>query len=436
MKKCLIISYFFPPSCSTGGTRPLKFVKYLRDFGWEPVVLTVKKSFDYDVPEDHNLLKEIPQDVSIYRTLSFEPLNWYWEWKNKATKNRNDKCKRTNTTGTYSGERSWKNTLINLFQIPDSYCGWIPFGLFMGLRVVVKEMPSVIFATTPCPSTLVIAYLLSIISKVPLIIDYRDPWISPNARFSKTPLTLAINRFLERQIVKKSAKVICVTQSRLNELLSNYNIKKEKGAVITNGYDYDDLKEICISERKSNKSLKLIHPGTLYRNDGLNEFMLALKLVIDEGCIPDGDINVCFLGSRPKIKIFDDLEKRGICKFLPRMPKKLALNLTYASDWVLIILDNSIFSRGVIASKIFDSMLLRKPVFGIIPEGETKKIIEDWKLGVAVGHNVGQIKNALVNIYNERNSELSLYEINGQVEKYGRQALTKNLSDIFQDVIK
>ncbi|HMT12896.1 MAG TPA: glycosyl transferase, partial [Ignavibacteria bacterium] len=42
MKKVLIISYYFPPSGGPGVQRVLKFVKYLPEFGWQPIVLTVK----------------------------------------------------------------------------------------------------------------------------------------------------------------------------------------------------------------------------------------------------------------------------------------------------------------------------------------------------------------------------------------------------------
>ena len=42
MKKVLVISYYWPPSGGPGVQRVLKFCKYLPEFGWEPIVLTVK----------------------------------------------------------------------------------------------------------------------------------------------------------------------------------------------------------------------------------------------------------------------------------------------------------------------------------------------------------------------------------------------------------
>ena len=65
MKKVLIIAYYFPPLGWSGVQRTLKFVKYLRNFGWEPVVLTVGKT-KFSVM-DESLSKEIPDDVKVIR---------------------------------------------------------------------------------------------------------------------------------------------------------------------------------------------------------------------------------------------------------------------------------------------------------------------------------------------------------------------------------
>jgi hypothetical protein len=66
MKKVLIVTYYFPPSGGPGVQRVLKLVKYLPQFGWHPVVLTVANG---DFPaRDESLLKEIPPSVPVYRT--------------------------------------------------------------------------------------------------------------------------------------------------------------------------------------------------------------------------------------------------------------------------------------------------------------------------------------------------------------------------------
>ena len=73
MKKVLIITYSWPPAGGIGVLRCLKFVKYLRDFGWEPIVLTAENaSYQF---LDHDNLKEIPEGIEIHKVPIFEPIN-------------------------------------------------------------------------------------------------------------------------------------------------------------------------------------------------------------------------------------------------------------------------------------------------------------------------------------------------------------------------
>ena len=41
MKNILVVTYYWPPSGGPGVQRVLKFCKYLPEFGWRPIILTV-----------------------------------------------------------------------------------------------------------------------------------------------------------------------------------------------------------------------------------------------------------------------------------------------------------------------------------------------------------------------------------------------------------
>jgi hypothetical protein len=47
MKKLLILAYDFPPYVSVGGLRPYNWLKYLREYGIEPIVITRQWSNKY-----------------------------------------------------------------------------------------------------------------------------------------------------------------------------------------------------------------------------------------------------------------------------------------------------------------------------------------------------------------------------------------------------
>ncbi|MBC7884684.1 MAG: glycosyl transferase family 1, partial [Saprospiraceae bacterium] len=62
-KRVLIITYYWPPAGGGGVQRWVKFVKYLRDFGWEPIVYTVENG-DYPVV-DPSLGIDLPPDIKV-----------------------------------------------------------------------------------------------------------------------------------------------------------------------------------------------------------------------------------------------------------------------------------------------------------------------------------------------------------------------------------
>ena len=69
-KRVLFVAYYFPPMGGAGVQRSVKFVRYLPEFGWSPVVVTADAS-DYEVTRefqlDEALAAELGGPVSIHR---------------------------------------------------------------------------------------------------------------------------------------------------------------------------------------------------------------------------------------------------------------------------------------------------------------------------------------------------------------------------------
>ena len=69
MKKVLIISYYWPPSGGIGVHRCLKFAKYLREYGWEPVIYAPENA-QYPYFDETNF-KHIHQNITILKRKKF-----------------------------------------------------------------------------------------------------------------------------------------------------------------------------------------------------------------------------------------------------------------------------------------------------------------------------------------------------------------------------
>src|SRR5262245_24596561 len=64
-KRVLMVAYLFPPIANSGTQRPLKFAKYLSNYGWQPTVLTAARLESHAT--DAALLDEIPANVCVVR---------------------------------------------------------------------------------------------------------------------------------------------------------------------------------------------------------------------------------------------------------------------------------------------------------------------------------------------------------------------------------
>ena len=122
MKKALIISYYWPPSGGAGVQRWLKFVKYMRDFGWDPVVYTPENP---EYPEtDQSLFKDLPEGLEMLKTPIWEPYNAY---KKLLGQKKEEKI-----NAAFLSEKKKNPALENLsvwirgnFFIPDARKFWI-----------------------------------------------------------------------------------------------------------------------------------------------------------------------------------------------------------------------------------------------------------------------------------------------------------------------
>ena len=121
----LFISYYYPPSAGSGVQRPLKLTRYLPEFGWAPIVLTVDPDYASYPGIDRSMMAEIPDIIDVLRTKSWDPYSMY---ASMSSKKKDDVV----SVGFVSEKTpGWKDYLArwiraNLF-IPDARRGMGPF---------------------------------------------------------------------------------------------------------------------------------------------------------------------------------------------------------------------------------------------------------------------------------------------------------------------
>ena len=61
---------------------------------------------------------------------------------------------------------------------PDGGLGWVPFAFFAAMRAVRRDQPEVVFSTSAPYGAHLVALLVSRLTRLPWVADFRDEWAS------------------------------------------------------------------------------------------------------------------------------------------------------------------------------------------------------------------------------------------------------------------
>ncbi|MFI5134679.1 MAG: hypothetical protein ACHQD9_02380, partial [Chitinophagales bacterium] len=173
MKKVLILTYYWPPSGGAGVQRWLKMVKYLPQFGWQPIVYTAKDA-EYPI-HDPSLEKDVPKEAEVIRQKIWEPYDLYKKFigQKKEEKVYSGFLSEKKKPGFAQRASVWIRG--NLF-IPDARCFWIKPSRKFLISYLKKNPVDAMVSTGPPHTTHMIALGIKKKLNIPWIVDFRDPW--------------------------------------------------------------------------------------------------------------------------------------------------------------------------------------------------------------------------------------------------------------------
>jgi len=438
MKKVLIITYYWPPAGGPGVQRVLKFVKYLPELGWQPLVLTVKKG-EYPAI-DETLAKNIPPECKVFKTNIFEPSDLYKRFLGMDVK---AKIPTAVLADNNPGLKKQIANLIRLnFFIPDAKIGWKKFAVEDGLKIIETEKPDLIFSSSPPPTVHLIAKKLAAKTNLKWVADFRDPWTDIHYYEKQPRLFFAkyLDRKYERQVLDKADKVTCI--SRLDiELDFGKKTDVSKCVNIPNGYDEEDFSDIKL-ENTQTEQFTLLHLGAVNKERNPVKLFYAVKSLVEQEIINNNNFRIIFIG-KVEQDIHDTIKKIGIMnvvEFINYLPHHKALSFAAEKATALLLLvTQSQKNRRILPGKTFEYMRFGKPVIVLGPEdGEVARIISETDTGIVIDYlNEDKIKDTLEKLLLQWKEKKTSYKSNmNKVEKYSRKKLTKQLVNVFEEIIK
>ncbi len=436
-KKVLVITYYFPPAGGVAVQRTLKYVKYLREFGWEPVVLTARCA-DYPV-YDESLFSEIPEGVKVYRSLIFEPYKIYRRFTGRKADESTDIATLTldEPTKNKFSERisEW---IRSCFFVPDARIGWLFFATFLGKKILKDEKIDLIYSSATPYTTHLIGLKLRRFSKLKWVADFRDSWIGWHQTPQWRPgISNKIEYKMEGAVLQEADCVITASEGIKNDLLSRHSdLHEKKWVVITNGFDAEDF--LGLEAMPGVNKLTITYTGSL---DGVRNpecFISALENLSKEFEDLTENLHVRFVGriGEPIVKRIEGSCVNSIFEMIPFVSHFDSLRYMLASDVLLILVDAADVNRAMISAKLFEYVGAGGTILAIAPQGDLTELICNNNLGFTVcPKNIAGIKSILQQLLKLFKSGGKFKPFDEQVaNKFGRKGLTAKLSSVFNDL--
>lgn len=421
MFKVLVVAYYFPPMGLSGVQRTLKFVKYMRNYNWEPTVITSGNVAYF--AHDKSLTDELNSlDIKVIRV--------------SGSKEPNSILSKFGTVK-LPGEfiRNVFDKLNQTFYIPDNKKSWSKLAYKKIVEILNKERYDALFITCPPFSAFEIISKIKKTHDIPLFADYRDLWYKSYFSFYATPFHKLLHKKKEYWALK-SADRITVTNRKIKEkLLHTYPfLTFEDVVIISHGYDHEDFEKIPAQPKPQNKMV-LMYSGIFMVYNTPKYFLQAFKQLTIERPDIASNIELHFVGflRKENQKLIRKLKLQAFVKDHGYVNHTDAIAKIKSADVLWFMVGRRRNIDAILPGKVYEYIGARKSVLACVPDGAAKMAVEESGAGfICSPDDINEIKETILKVYNNyKNGSLPIPS-DEIVEKFRRDNLTEVLTKQFQ----
>ncbi|MBS1652622.1 MAG: glycosyl transferase family 1 [Bacteroidetes bacterium] len=432
MKKVLIITYYWPPAGGAGVQRWLKFVKYLRDFGWEPIIYT---ALNPEMPViDESLTQDIPKDIEVLKQPIWEPYAIYKKFTGKKP------SEKINASFLNEGKKQGITQKISVwlrgnFFIPDARRFWIKPSIKVLSAYIQKHSINYIVSSGPPHSMHLIALgLKKKFPKIKWLADFRDPWTNIDfyEKLMLSPMANAKHHRLELLILKHANIVLSIGNDMSNEFKTILKTKEnisadDKFKVITNGFDESDYSDKLVQK---DFDFSITHIGTLVKDRNPNELWKVLSQLVSENENFKQHLKIKLIG-KVDVFVLEQLNKFGLTPYLQKIdyiPHNQVAEEQKKSKVLLLLVNRTKNAKGILTGKFFEYMASGTPILTIGPtNGDLAEIINKTQCGIISNFDdLESLKKNVLHLFLNENN----FNRRSSISEFSRKNLTKQLADV------
>jgi hypothetical protein len=382
MNSVVMIAYSFPPEGNAGAYRPLRFVRQLPNFGWNPTIISaIPRHYERF---DASLLKMIPKGVEVIRIKSSDPWQAFQAWRSRTVSNSSPLVVgKSVQRKTQPGFRAWLREKARAAEAwwyhPDMAGPWIKPAVNSTTQACIRNHSSVIWATAGPVSSFYVAWLASRKTKVPYVLDFRDAWTIVHNEFESRRPAWAIRRDRKKmfELLHGAQAVIFRYEAEAECFWRAYEgaLDASRIHIIPNGYE-SPVEEAIVP---GGDRCTILYAGTLpeYRYDTL---LTALRMMKQAEQSRVQKLRLRFIGEGTDA-LASEASALGLSDIIETAGTKSygEIAAIQREAHALLMLGRKPSHTGYelfAGAKLFGYLKAGRPIVGILPEDEAKKTLQ------------------------------------------------------------
>ncbi len=420
--------------------RPFRFAIHLRDFGWEPIVLTIATPGQRLTAKESRLLKNV--EVIEIRSP--------FDGTNRSESHLGGEAK-TSLRTSFGADRSdaLSSRMLSKFdrQFPTDTWLLLFAAKYRELRDVVRRVrPDVLWCTGDPWSALVTTQRLAGHYELPWVADFRDPWTLSKLRTDRQwSISRRIDRALERKILSSADAVVFQAANVAAEYRRCYADLAMKTRVIFNSFDpcvFDDPITFEAAGVRNVSGDGVLRIGFFGRFRAMSPATLvidALAAAARQNQAHASRIEVHSFGPLNAEDAAYALKKGVFGNFHRAEAVPLERSLTSLRQFDLLLVSTDLSRDQIIPAKIFEYLAAGRPIVSLSLNDEVADILSRTGTGIQLDprrpDRVAEFFAECLRAMDEgRSLPLEFRPEAGEIARYEARHTTRDLAEIFNVV--